>query len=166
MTDFARSLLGYWPAFVLASIAAALIVAGYPLVSLPFNAASITYSVIRYRRAVAQRRVERTSTPARVVMRGRRTFDPFTTCPSCEVATYHVFGAPREQADDPHPLRWMMGLGGVWEVPNHTVSVWNSPGVYKVREPVAQPEADAQPSFTNVVDRECLSCGHEWTEDV
>jgi hypothetical protein len=156
VTDFARSLLGYWPAFVLAGIAAALIVAGYPLASLPFDAASLTYSVIRYRRAVAQRQMERTSTPARVVMRGRRTFEPYTLCPSCEVATYHVFGALREEADKRLPLRWAMGLD----------DVWNYPGVWKVREPVAQSAEDAEPTFTTVVDRECLSCGHEWTEDV
>jgi hypothetical protein len=143
VTGFARSLLGYWPAFVLAGIAAALIVAGYPLASLPFDAASLTYSVIRYRRAVAQRQMERTSTPARVVMHGRRTFEPYTLCPSCEVATYHVFGAPRERTEEAVP-----------------VSVWNSERTYRFCTDAGEPEA------RTVVDRECLSCGHEWTEDV
>lgn len=112
------------------------------------------YGVEITRRAREQVPISADSLRALEMSGSGRPFEPFCECPECGLPTYHVFGPARELVDEPHPMRWAMGLG----------DVWNSPGVHRVRS--SDPVLDEEQAKAIVVDRECLSCRYEWTEAV
>lgn len=133
-------------AIALGVAALVLVAVGLWPVSFPLTAASLACSLVSEKQRRRDRRAAAAaSEPAPAPVRGERVFEPFCACPQCGHEAHHVFGAAHEKiqprADEIVEL-----------------SVWNYPGVVRVHD------RSTDPSVVMVVDRQCLTCRHEWEE--
>lgn len=174
-----------WAASALAIAAMAVLVFGTWPWAWPFLIASVFCSYMQARGPLANRKRMRLADMADAVIQQareqapvsanslwalersaprRRAFEPLCGCPRCGLLTYHLFGAPFEHTE--RRPEWKAGPGRLWvEQEIDEVSVWNTEGVYRVRHRETG-RMVMKKQVLMCVQRECLSCGHEWTEEL